>query len=134
LHREQDKNFKASLLKAIAPEGNGLFGVKVEMGRIHMVIRRVVQCLYAHETGRRLPDTHESRVASTEVLSQFEQEKREEFRKLFVARLIEHKWNIVAGNQFAYAVIHTERPFVPVWGMTFYGSLPFVGFTGRKTQ
>ena len=106
----------------------------LKWGSMHLVVRRVVQCLYVHETGRRLPDTHESRVASAEVLSQFGMEEVDEFRQRFVEPLAQQKWNLVADNQFAYSVIHTSRPFVSVWGLVFYGILPFVGFTSPKAH
>ena len=131
LQRSKSKGLKARLLQAMEPD-HGMIALNVEMGRIHLVIRRIVQGLYAHETGTRLPDTHESRVASNEVLSHFGPEKVEEFRSLFIKRLVHQKWRVVADNQFAYSVVHTNRPFVSVWGLVFYSVLPFVGFTGRR--
>ena len=133
LQRPNGQGLKARLLQAMEPD-HGMIALNVEMGRIHMVIRRVVQCLYVHETGTRLPDTHESRVASNEVLSHFGPEKVEEFRNLFVEPLVQQEWKVVAAGQFAYSVIHTNRPFVSVWGLVFYGVLPFVGFTGRRVR
>ncbi len=133
LQRTKGQGLKARLLQAMEPD-HGMIGLTVEMGRIHMVIRRIVQCLYVHDTGTRLPDTHESRVASNEVLSQFGPEKVEEFRQTFIEPLSRQEWEHVADNQFAYSVIHTNRPFVSVWGMVFYSVLPFVGFTGPKVR
>jgi hypothetical protein len=133
LQREQGQGFRASFLKAMEPE-KGMTALNIEMGRIHLVIRRTVLCLYAHETRTILPDTHESRVASLEVLSRYGANKVEEFSRMFIEPLTLQKWNRIAGNQFAYSVIHTNRPFVSVWGLMFYDILPFVGFTGPKVE
>ena len=104
------------------------------MGRIHAVVRRIVQCLYLYETGLKLPTvTHEARVVSIEMLQEFEPAERAEFQKRFIEPLARQDLKLVASNQFGYSVIHTGRPYVSAWTLLFYGSLPFVRFpTGRK--
>lgn len=131
LNRAQARGFRAQFFQAMEPE-YGMIAVTVEMGRIHKVIRRVIQCLYMHETGRRLLDTHQPSVASIEVVSRLEPKKKAAFSRLFLERLAQQEWRSVADGQFAYSVIHTDRPFVSVWGLSFYGTLPFVALTGRN--
>jgi hypothetical protein len=133
LQRPQAQRFKNRLLQALEPY-HGRIAFTVEMGRIHTVIKRTVQCLYLHETGEKLPDTHEVRVASLEVLAQLGPEKAQEFRRDFIEPLAQQALKLVADNQFAYSVIHTSGQFVSVWGLIFYGILPFVAFTGRKVR
>jgi hypothetical protein len=133
LQRPQAQGFKNAFLKALEPD-QGRIAFTVEMGRIHAVIKRTVQCLYLHETGDKLPDTHEVRVASLEVLAQLGPEKAQEFLGDFVEPLAHQALKRVADNQFAYSVNHTNRQFVSVWGLIFYGILPFVAFTGRKVR
>jgi len=106
LERAEGQGFNEYFRRAMKPE-RGMISLRVEMERIHAVIRRIVQCLYAHETGNRLPNTHESRVASLEVLSRLGPDKVREFHTEFVEPLANQEWRLVAKRQFAYSVIHT---------------------------
>ena len=134
LLRPQASGFKAALLKAIEPV-DGRIAIAVDMGRIHLVVRRIVQCLYLHETGTMLPiETHESRVASVEMLQQFGLDEVDQFRSSFIEPLANQELKLYANSQFAYSVIHTSKPFVSVWSLLFYGILPFIGFTSTKVQ
>ena len=98
-------------------------------------MRRIVQCLYLHGTGTKLPtETHESRVLSLEMLGTMEPDRPQTLRENFIEPLMKEPIHLYANNQFAYWVIHTGQPFVSVWALLFYGILPFVGFTGLKVD
>jgi hypothetical protein len=131
LHRPQAQGFKNAVLRALEPD-QGRIAFTVDMVRIHAVIKRTVQCLYLHEIGQKLPDTHEVRVASLEVLAQLGLENAEEFGRDFIEPLARRRVKLVADGQFAYSVISTSCQFVSVWGLIFYGILPFVALTGSK--
>lgn len=134
LQREKAKGFKTALLKSLEPD-QGKIIFTYDMGRIHLVIRRTVQCLYLHDTGTKLPtETHETRVASIEMLSKMEPGSTTRLHETFINPLMKEPIHLYAGNQFAYWVIHTGKPFVSVWALLFYGTLPFVGFTGPKVK
>lgn len=105
------------------------------MSRIHLVVRRIVQCLYLHHTGIKLPtETHESRVLSIESLAAMDPDAPRRLREDFLDQMAKEPNHIYANNQFSYRVIQTEKPFVSVWALVFYGKLPFVAFTGPKVN
>src|SRR5271157_202350 len=54
LQRRQATGFRTALLQSLQPEPGGII-FTIDMGRIHLVVRRTVQCLYLHETGTKLP-------------------------------------------------------------------------------
>lgn len=134
LQRIEAAGFRASLLKSLELEGNG-FAFTVDMGRIHKVVRRIVQCLYLYDTGTKLPtETHESRVLSMEMLATMGEDAPQKLQHDFIEPLMKEPIHLYANNQFAYWVIHTNKPFVSVWALLFYGRLLFVGFTGPKVK
>ena len=134
LQRPKAVGFRTALLKSLEAGASGIL-FTVDMGRIHLVVRRIVQCLYLHETGTKLPtETHESRVLSIEMLGKMEPDRPKMLREDFIDPLMEEPIHLYANKQFAYWVIHTCEPFVSVWALLFYGALPFIGFTGPKTR
>ncbi len=134
LQRPQATGFQTALLKSLEPAPGGFF-FTVDMGRIHLVVRRIVQCLYLHETGTKLPtETHESRVLSMEMLGTMDPDRPQKLREDFIEPLMKEPIHLYANNQFAYWVIHTGKPFVSVWALLFFGILPFIGFTGPKVK
>ena len=134
LKRPQATGFRTAFFRSLEPE-RGRIAVTIDMGRIHLVVRRIVQCLYLHETGAKLPtETHESRVLSMELLGKMGPDKPQELREDYIEPLMNEPIRHYANSQFVYSVIHTGRPFVSVWGLLFYGILPFIGFTGPKVK
>ncbi|WP_145201214.1 hypothetical protein [Thalassoglobus polymorphus] len=134
LQRPQATGFLTALLTSLKPDGDD-FQLTVDMGRIHLVVRRIVQCLYLHETGTSLPvQTHESRVLSIESLGRMEADRPQKLRDDIITPLMQEPINLYADNQFAYWVTHTNVPFVSAWALLFYGRLPFIGFTGKKVK
>ncbi len=80
LQRQQAAGFRTALLQSLEPEPGGIV-FTVDMGRIHLVVRRIVQCLYLYETGTKLPtETHESRVLSMEMLGTMEPDSPQKLR------------------------------------------------------
>lgn len=134
LERPQAAGFRTALFQSLEPQHGGAV-FTVDMARIHLVVRRIVQGLYYHDTGTVLPpDTHESRVLSMEMLSMMESDAPQKLRDEFIEPLMKEPIHVYADNQFAYWVIHTGKPHVSVWALLFYGVLPFIGFTGPKPE
>ena len=71
---------------------------------------------------------------SEEMLDKIEPDRRQKLHEDFIEPLMKEPIHLYANNQFAYWVIHTEKPFVSVWALLFYGVLPFMGFTGPKVE
>jgi hypothetical protein len=69
-----------------------------------------------------------------EMLARMEPEAPQRIREDFIEPLMQEPIHGCADNQFAYRVIHTNRLFVSVWAVLFYGVLPFIGFTGPKVN
>lgn len=133
LTRPEAQGFRIALLRCLEPE-QGMIAFTVNIGRIHAVIKRTVQCLYLHEVGEKLPDTYEVGVVSLDSLAQFAHEEIQEFRRDFVEPLCQTEQRLIADNQFGYSVMNTSRPFVSVWALVFYGVWPFVALTGPKNR
>ncbi len=120
---------RAAFLSGLALR-EGRFSFNVETKRLHNVVERTVQCLYLHETGKRIPETHRVIAIGEDFLKQFGPEQIRKFREDFVNPLAELDPTIIGEDAFAYAVIHTSRDFVSVWALLFYGSVPFLALTG----
>ena len=130
--RPQAAGFRMAFLEALRPL-KGAFELTVEIARMHVVVERTVQCLYLHETGKRLnPVTHELTALGDDYLSQFSPEEVEEFQRNFVIPLSDP--TVIGDNAFAYASIHTSRDSVSAWGLMFYGAFPFVALTGPRKR
>lgn len=127
---ERDRN---AIISALQPAGDKIV-FTVDLKRIHSVLERTVQCLYLHETGRRLPQTHEATAFSDEFLAQLGSEKAHQFQHDFVLPLAQQDPKIIGNGQFAYSMIHTTHDYVSVWGLLFYQRVPFVVLTGTRKR
>lgn len=134
LERPQGEGFRNSILRAMEPAGNKI-AFTVEIQRLHVVVERIVQCLYLHETGKRLDlETHEVSALCDDYLNQFDEGEQRQFHENFVIPLSQLDPTIIGDDVFAYASIHTPKAFVSVWGLLFYGSVPFIALTGPRKR
>ena len=69
-----------------------------------------------------------------EMFGMMEPDGPQKLREDFIQPLMKEPIHLYTNNQFAYWVIHTGKPFVSVWALLFYGTLPFIGFTGSKVN
>jgi hypothetical protein len=134
LERPQAAGFRQGLLDAMKPAG-GKIAFDVEIERLHKVVERAVQCLYLHDTGRRLNEqTHEVFALGEDYLQQFSPEEIAQFQRDFIGSLSEREPTIIGNGTFAYAAIHTSSEFVSFWGLLFYGSFAFIALTGTRRR
>jgi hypothetical protein len=133
LRRPEASGFASALISNLEKADDG-FVLNVDMKRIHAVVERTVRCLYYHETGRRIPEVNEVSIVCNDFLRQFSPEKISDFQRTFVRPLTELAPTIIGGDAFAFASIHTNQEFVSIWGLLFYGYLPFVALTGNRRR
>jgi hypothetical protein len=133
LHREEAAGFRQAFLFGVAFDA-GKLSILIDIKRILSVVERTVQCLYAHETGRRIPDTHEVLALNDDYLKQFEPDWVRDFQRDFVQPLAELNPKVVCPDAFAYACIYTTVSFTSVWGLLFYRSMPFVALTALRKR
>jgi hypothetical protein len=131
LHKPEAQRFREYFRSGIA-FADGRFSFEVDTKRILLVVEWTVKCLYLHETGKRIPDTHEVIALSDDYLSQFDAPWIRKFQREFVEPLCKLDPKVNGKDCFAYAYIHTSKEFVSVWGILFYGSVPFVALTGIR--
>ena len=133
LNRTEAVKFKVAFLSGLALDKSGI-SFSVEIKRLHSVVERTVQCLYLHETGQRIPETHEVIAIGEDSMKQLKPDRIRRLQENFMLPLAELDPKIIGGDAFAYAVIHTGRAFVSAWGLLFYGSVPFIALTTTRKR
>ncbi len=133
LNRTEAERFARALLGNLEKAKDG-FVLNVDMKRIHAVIEQTVRCLYLHETGERIPQVNEVSVFCNDFLRQFNKEKVIDFHETFVVPLAEQTPKTIGGDTFAYSWIDTGEAFGSIWGLVFYGYMPFVALTGTRQK
>lgn len=154
-HPDAEKN-RASVLRALArPQAKGLlksflrdafpinlrtpsgiyvgqsYAYNVDLARLFRVVERTVRGLFAHEMCMRLADGYDVLVHSDDSLGDQLPEHVASLQKTVLGPLLRIPSKVIGDNVFSYRFLRTnEDPFVTVWGMIFYGNIPFLAFTG----
>ncbi|MFH2069320.1 MAG: hypothetical protein ABII89_07680 [Candidatus Omnitrophota bacterium] len=106
-------------------------GYDVNMIRIRRVVERITRGLYFAERGSFLGFHNEVRVHADEDLHQETKKVLDELSKNVLLPLAAQTPKIIGDNVFSYRFhITDENPAYSVWGFSFYGSVPFLCFTG----
>ena len=106
-------------------------GYNVDMNRIRNVIQRIVRGLYFVESGNPLGLKSEVLVYVEEDL----QERPSEAMKQILQYIKALSPKIIGNNVFLYRYqIMKEKPFISVWGMSFYEHVPFLAITRPKMK
>lgn len=107
------------------------FAFDVDLQRIHRVVERTVRGLFFHETGQRLCPEYDVAIHSNDTLSENSANFLEELRKTILLPLAQIPPKVIGDEVFMYRFhVTQEDPFVSVWALTFYQSVPFLALTG----
>jgi len=110
--------------------GNRL-GYDVDMSRIRKVVERIVRGFYFAEVCVPLGPNNGVKIVLNEDLLVEPKDFIEELKKTILEPLASKDAKVIGDNIFIYRYhIAEENPAVSVWGMSFYGSVPFLCFTG----
>ena len=105
----------------------------VNMVRIRRVVERIVRGLYFAERASPLRFANEVRVYANEDLQQGNQNVLEELTKNILVPLAAQIPKVIGDNVFSYRFhIPEENPVYSVWGLSFYGAVSFLCFTGPR--
>lgn len=106
----------------------------VDLTRIHKVVERTVRGLFYHESRRRLADGYGVEVRCNDSLADAPAEYLAEFCETICDPLSQIPPTVIGNDIFSYRfVITRENPDVSVWGLIFYGNVPFVALTGPES-
>lgn len=107
----------------------------VDMVRIRRVVERIVRGFYFAERGSPLGLANEVRVYANEDLQQETQDVLDELTKNILLPLAAQTPKVIGDNVFSYRFhIPDENPMYSVWGLSFYGAIPFLCLTGPRTS
>lgn len=130
------KSFLSDIRRVQAKTLGGLYaetylGYDVDLNRIRKVVERVVRGLYFAEVCIPLGLDNRVKVVLNEDLFAESKEFIEELKRTILDPLSSRKAKVIGDNVFIYRYhIVEEDPFVSIWGISFYGSVPFLCFTG----
>ncbi len=142
LNREQAKGFRKQILSDFRyvqlKTPSGLYvgkrkGYNVDSRRIHRVVERTVRGLYFAESGNPLGLNNEVRVYSNEDLEGQPQDVMDQLKQTILIPLATYPPKVIGNNVFLYRhQIVKENPLFSVWGVSFYGRVPFLTMTGPR--
>jgi hypothetical protein len=142
LNREQAKGFRKQILSDFRyvqlKTSSGLYigkrnGYNVELSRIRGVVERTVRGLYFAESGNPLGLNNEVRVYSNEDLEEQPQDVIDQFKQTILIPLAAYPPKVIGNNVFLYRHhIVKENPLFSIWGVSFYGQVPFLAMTGPR--
>ena len=112
--------------------GNRL-GYDVDLSRIRKVVERIVRGLYFAEVCEPLGLDVGLKILLNEDFQDEPKDVIEELSKTILEPLVSMDAKVVGDNIFTYRHhIAEENPSISVWGMSFYGHVPFLCFTGPE--
>jgi hypothetical protein len=118
------------------PQPGGLYAGKriaydVDSNRIRRVVERVVRGLYFAESGNPLGLNNEVRIYA----NQEPDDVLEQLKQTILIPLATYPPKVIGNNVFLYRYhIVEESPVFSVWGVSFYGQVPFLAMTGPPSQ
>jgi hypothetical protein len=105
----------------------------VNLKRLDAVVRRTLLGLYFHETGVRLPDTHDAVVFGAAGLPLNDAVRVEVPRTVSTA--ISGRVRVIGDRVVTYAFQgFRDVPHASVWVFLFYERVAFIGFTASRTD
>jgi hypothetical protein len=105
-------------------------GYEVDTNRIRSVVQRIVRGLYFIESGNPLGLENDVRVFDEEDLQGQSSEFLQQLKQNILNPLSNLKPKIIGNNVFLYRFyIIKEKPLFSVWGMAFYGRVPYLTIT-----
>ncbi len=142
LNRYEAKGLKKSFIKDLRnvhmQTKAGIYigehlGFHVNMIRIRRVVERVVRGFYFAESFQPLGQNNNVNVLSDDDLINESEEVIEELTQNILLPLASIEPKIIGDNIFTYRHhITDENPAYSVWGLSFYGHVPFFCITGPK--
>ncbi len=132
--RTEAAGLHQSYLDSVEPFCEGKTAFMPDMTRVHEVVKRTAICLYAFETGVRLPDTHGVKVISMESMTLWDRESVTAFKSRILPPLSEPPLRTFAAGLFAYSFLHEEETGAKVCGMMFHGRLPFAAMFANEER
>lgn len=104
-------------------------GYEVDLRRLNRVARRVMLGLFAHEHGRRLPDTHEAFTYTERQLFDLDETMRDALRQ-DCAVLQATPPRIIGEDVLSYWIGRdATEPNNTLWALVFYQRVRFIGIT-----
>lgn len=108
-------------------------GYDVDLNRIRKVVERIVRGFYFAEVGKPLGLNTGLKIVLNEDLLDEPKGFIEELSKTILKPLASKEAKVIGNNIFSYRHhIAVEDPIVSVWGMSFYGHVSFLCFTGPE--
>lgn len=113
--------------------GNRL-GYDVDLARIRKVVERIVRGFYFAEFCEPLGLNNVVKVILNEDLQNEPKDFLEELNQTILLPLASMDTKVIGDNIFIYRYhIVKENPIFSVWGLSFYGHVPFLCFTGSDS-
>jgi len=134
------KSFFADIRSVPLSTPAGIFigqrlGYDVDMIRIRRVVERITRGFYFVERGSPLGLHNEVRVHADEDLQQETKETLNDLNKNILFPLAAQTPKVIGDNVFSYRFhILDENPVYSVWNLNFFGSVPFLCFSGPGTN
>lgn len=106
-------------------------GYNVDLSRVRRVVERTIRGLYFAESGNPLGLNNEVRVYLNEDLEGQPDDVLEQLNQTILIPLATYPPKVIGNNVFLYRYhIVEENPVFSVWGVSFYGQVPFLTLTG----
>ena len=114
--------------------GNRL-GYDVDLARIRKVVERIVRGFYFAEFCEPLGLNNVVKVILNEDLQNAPKDFLEELNQTILLPLASMDTKVIGDNIFIYRYHRfvKENPIFSVWGLSFYGHVPFLCFTGTDS-
>jgi hypothetical protein len=110
-------------------------GYHVDLSRIRRVVERTVRGLYFTKLGNPLGLNNEVRVYQNEDLEGYPQDVIDQLTQKILTPLATYPPNVIGNNVFLYRYhIAKENRLFSVWGVSFYGQVPFLVMTGPPSH
>jgi hypothetical protein len=109
-------------------------GYNVDMNRIRRVVQRTIRGLYFVESRKPLGLNNEVRIYTEEDIKELPQDVRDQLIQTILTPLVTYPSKVVGNSIFLYRHhIAKENPVFSVWGISFYGQVPFLAMTGPRS-
>jgi len=110
-------------------------GYNVDMNRICTVIERIVRGLYFVESGKILGLENELCIYTNEDQELRDKDFLKQLKSTILVPLSATQPKVVGNNIFLYRYqMIKDDPLFSVWGMSFYGCVPFLAMTRPKMK